>query len=229
MLWGFAVFIILHVALTAYHQEPAKDFGNILPFVLSPLVLIAIIRNEPDPHYFWYGCATGALLSFIIALAQVYLLDAGRAYGFSNAITFGDTAIVLGTSALVGLFYGYAGFQHSYQRAYLLVGGGSGLISSLLSGSKGGWLSLVMVVVLLASAATRSFSLLRRLSIAFGLSSDLRTRPTQVGSVPTTSAGVGNLWFSGSSTSSTPAAFFKIDCASSRETSESKIAWTASE
>ena len=169
MLWGFVVFIILHVALTAYHQEPAKDFGNVLPFVLSPLVLIAIIRNEPDPHYFWYGCATGALLSFIIALAQVYLLDAGRAYGFSNAITFGDTAIVLGTSALVGLFYGYAGFQHSYQRAYLLVGGASGLISSLLSGSKGGWLSLVMVIVLLASAATRSFSLLRRLSIAFGL------------------------------------------------------------
>ena len=34
-------------------------------------------------------------------------------------------------------------------------------------------------------------------SIAFGLSKDWRTRPTQVGSVPTTSAGVGNSFFSG--------------------------------
>lgn len=169
MLWGFAIFALLHITLTAYHHEPAKDFGNVLPFVLSPLVLIAVIRHEPDPRYFWCGCATGSLLGLVIAVVQVYLLDAGRAYGFSNAITFGDTAVVLGTSALVGLFYRYADFQHTAQRVYLLVGGCSGFISSLLSGSKGGWLSLVMVIVLLASTATRSLSPLRRLSVALGL------------------------------------------------------------
>ena len=149
MFWGFAIYVSLYIFLTIYHSEPAKDFGNILPFILAPFILLAIIQEEPDPAYFWYGCASGALLAFLIAVVQVYFLNVGRAYGFRNPITFGDTAILLGTGALVGLFFCQLKFKSNITRIYLIIGGIAGLLTSLLSGSKGGWLSLVMVILLM--------------------------------------------------------------------------------
>jgi O-antigen ligase len=169
MLWGFFIFIVLHVFLTIYHHEPAKDFGNILPFILSPLVLLAVTQGNPNPLYFWLGCSSGALLAFLIAVVQVYFLDVGRAFGFANPITFGDTAIILGTGAFIGLFYCRSTFQSALSRTYLLAGGVAGMTTSLLSGSKGGWLSVIMVILLLANAALRSLHIFKRLAIVSGI------------------------------------------------------------
>lgn len=169
MLWGFSVFVVLHVFLTVYHHEPAKDFGNILPFILSPLIFLAVIQGNPNPIYFWLGCASGALLAFLIAVVQVYFLDAGRAFGFANPITFGDTAIILGTGAFIGLFYCRSTFESTASRAYLMAGGLAGMTTSLLSGSKGGWLSVIMVILLLANAALRSLHIVKRLAIVSGI------------------------------------------------------------
>src|SRR3974377_998078 len=66
-------------------------------------------------------------------------------------------------------------------------------------------------------------------SMARGLSSDARTRPTQVGSVPTTSAGVGNSACSGASLRITPGAAARTRCAPSLVTSVSNSACTATE
>lgn len=169
MLWGFAIFAVVHVFLTIYHQEPAKDFGNIAPFILFPLMLAAFARSRADPTYFWLGCGVSGIVTLLIAITQVYFLDARRAYGHRNPITFGDTAIVLGTSALVGLFYCRSLFSGNAAKALLFVGGIAGLFSSLLSGSKGGWLSLVMVSLLISNAATRSMHIAKRLGIVVAL------------------------------------------------------------
>ena len=169
MIWGFSIFVVLHIVLTIYHHEPAKDFGNVLPFILSPLILLVVTQGNPNPRYFWLGCASGALLAFLIAVVQVYFLDVGRAFGFANPITFGDTAIILGTGAFIGLFYCRSIFQSTVSRAYLLAGGLAGIITSLLSGSKGGWLSVIMVILLLANAALRSLPIFKRLAIISGI------------------------------------------------------------
>src|ERR1700729_4012413 len=62
-----------------------------------------------------------------------------------------------------------------------------------------------------------------------GSSSDSRTRPTQVGSVPTTSAGVGYSPRSGSSVSTTPGATRSVSQAASRPTGRENRACTATE
>ena len=167
MMWGFLIYVVLYISLCIYHDEAAKDFGNVLPFLLSPLIFIAVSRNEPNPRNFWFGCATGALVAFSIGIAQIYFFNYERASGFRNPILFGDTAIVLGTGALVGLFYGRSFAEDFWSRVYLFVCGLAGLATSLLSGSKGGWLSLLMIIVLLANVATRSMHIVKRLAFVF--------------------------------------------------------------
>jgi hypothetical protein len=66
-------------------------------------------------------------------------------------------------------------------------------------------------------------------SIVRGSSSDWRTRPTQDGSVPTTSTGVGNSPAAGSSATTTPGATRRTSHASSRLTGRAKVACTATE
>jgi len=168
IVWGFLIYVLIHIFLVAYHGDPAKDFGSVIPFLLSPLILIALVSNQPNSRYFWLGCATGALVAFLIAVTQIYFLDAGRAYGFRNPILFGDTAIVLGTGALVGLFFCRSVFASFSEKVFLFTCGLAGLFTSLLSGTKGGWLSLIMITVLLANAVTRSMHILKRISLSAG-------------------------------------------------------------
>jgi O-antigen ligase len=168
-LWGFMIFAILHAFLTFFHGEPVRDFGNIIPFLLSPLILIVLLKTQPSSVYFWLGCAAGALLACVIGIYQVYFLEVGRAYGFRNPIMFGNTAIVLGTGALIGFVYCKNFFKTVFNRFYLLLGGLAGLFTSLLSGTKGGWISLIMILVMFVAAITRSLSSRFRNVIAVGL------------------------------------------------------------
>src|SRR5579859_2358653 len=66
-------------------------------------------------------------------------------------------------------------------------------------------------------------------SMPLGSSSDSLTRPTQVGSVPTTSAGVGYSPCSGSSLSTTPGALRSVSQAASLPTGRENLACTATE
>src|ERR1700687_4838970 len=62
-----------------------------------------------------------------------------------------------------------------------------------------------------------------------GSSSDWRTRPTQDGSVPTTSTGAGNSPTAGLSATTTPGAIRSTSEASSRRPGREKLACTATE
>jgi O-antigen ligase len=169
MMWGFLIYVVLYISLCIYHDEAAKDFGNVLPFLLSPLIFIAVSRNEPNPRNFWFGCATGALVAFLIGMYQVYILNVDRAFGFRNPIMFGNTAIILGAGSLVGYVYCRSFYQQIRSRIYLLVCGLAGLFTSLLSGTKGGWLSLAMIVVMLTGAFTHSLHWAKRVFIVTGI------------------------------------------------------------
>src|SRR5664280_1039230 len=79
------------------------------------------------------------------------------------------------------------------------------------------------------AAPLRRLSPQRNSSNARGSSSDWRTRPTQVGSVPTASAGVGNSPAFGSSKSTTPGAPRSTACASIAGTGRLNTAWTTNE
>ncbi len=155
--WIFAAYSIIHVALTAYHRDPRSAYGNIVPFVLFPLILVAFMHISPSHKSFWRGAAVGALVALVIATYQIYALKVDRALGFRHPILFGNTAVVLGTAALIGWISCKTAFRDAVSRLILIAGGIAGLLASLLSGSKGGWMSLLMVIFFITLQATKEF------------------------------------------------------------------------
>jgi ADP-heptose:LPS heptosyltransferase/O-antigen ligase len=106
-----------------------------------------MVKLRPSPRYFWIGLCAGTVVAAGSALVQVALQGMERAIGFTHhAITFGDLALAMGLMALCGL----SEFRHT--RLAWLPGLAllCGMVASILSASRGGWLALPLVLILLA-------------------------------------------------------------------------------
>ncbi|MDP4772061.1 MAG: hypothetical protein NWR85_07425 [Limnohabitans sp.] len=104
------------------------------------------------------------MLAFFYAAYQVFALNIARAYGATNhPIPFGNTAIVFSAVALVsGAMFPFEGPHAQKKRLFVWVAGVAGAGASLLSGSRGGWLSLFIVGFTVAYLATRHWPAWRR-------------------------------------------------------------------
>ena len=123
-----------------------------LKMLMTLPCLLYMAQRPPQSRWLWHGLVIGALGAVGTALYEVFQhLDAWRAGGFrangyTNAIQFGNIALLLGLLALCGWNVGAP--RRALWRAWLVAGFASGLLASLLSGSRGGWLALALVTAL---------------------------------------------------------------------------------
>lgn len=105
-----------------------------------PVVLVA----RPPPRALWLGAAGGALAGLALVALQGLWLGMARPGGWMNPITFGDLALCLALSSLAGIIDA----TRVWARWSAALGMLAGLAASLLSGSRGGWLMLALLVPL---------------------------------------------------------------------------------
>jgi len=117
----------------------------ILPCAIPIYILFK--RYPVDEAALWVGVSLGAIIAAIVAILEV-LFSAGniRAGGSTNPIMFGDIALVMGFISLAGM-----GWFFKFNKAFLLipiVASVSGILASILSLSRGGWLAIPVVLLL---------------------------------------------------------------------------------
>ena len=108
------------------------------------LILPALFTLRPSASTLRWGCAAGATGAGLVALWQVLVQDLPRADGFSNAIQFGNLALLLGLWSCV-----WAQQRGTtIERFACGVGTILGIAASLASGTRGGWLVLPVLLML---------------------------------------------------------------------------------
>lgn len=163
MATGFALFVGIGVFLGVWYDYGPGYYEAFIPFLLAPLMLHGVLKARLQPAILWLGAATAALLAGAMASYQSLVLLQGRASGAMNhPIIFGDLSVVLACVALFGVLHFEQARQSVFTRVYLLLGATMGVWSSLLSGTKGGWLSIVMVLFVFAWRVTANKSWLWR-------------------------------------------------------------------
>ena len=156
-------YAILGIGLLAYHGESIKFYGQYLIFLLMPFAYWAIVGVGIDQKNLWQGAATGGILSGTYSGYQVFVLGVGRAGGYIDNIQYGNIGVVLATASMVGVFQWLKSGQGKSPTLILLVLGViGGICTSLFSGSKGGWLSFVIVIVFLERLIRPYWSPVRR-------------------------------------------------------------------
>lgn len=140
------------------------DIDKISRFILAIPVFYLVYRARPSLHALWLGIAFGVLGALVFALYQNFYLGAPRAYGHSHPIQFGNLAMLLGVLCLAGL--GWADSLDKHRRKYVVLLGLAavgGVVTSALSGSRGGWLGLPIILLVVFFSYYSIFSLRAKL------------------------------------------------------------------
>ncbi|BCA80112.1 O-antigen ligase family protein [Desulfuromonas sp. AOP6] len=107
------------------------------------------------------GICLGSFVLFGVAIYQTFLLGFGRAQGITNAIVFGDVAMLFAVILFVSLVY-KDGNSHWLLLSLSLA---AALGASLLSGARGGWLVLPVALFFLSMLMGKAFFCRRNLVV----------------------------------------------------------------
>lgn len=132
IVFAFALNLVAAVVSLLRHQFIWSWIDNLVRQLLATLLIGLIILCKPKAHWFWPRLIAGTVIAACVALYQRFGLNWECAQGFHMPILFGDIAMLM---ALAALPY-FAGKRWSFLP---WVGFMAGVLSSLLSGTRGGW------------------------------------------------------------------------------------------
>ena len=142
---GYFVLMALLIYLDGWHY---RELDRPLRFMLAVPVLLLLLRCSGPRGALWLGSILGACGAFAFAVYDRVILDEPRAEGLHNAVMFGNIAMLLGLINAAAMLYFLS------QRRYLglacaVLGFVSGVMASLFSGTRGGWLVLPCLLLFL--------------------------------------------------------------------------------
>lgn len=152
-------YAMVGIVRALWDGEGARGLDEPLRFICAIPALCWVVRYPPSQAFLWGGLATGATAAGSWATWQKLIDGVDRATGYTHVIQFGNLSIFMGVLCLAGL--GWAVVVPRYRRiwiAALLVGALGGVLGSLFSGSRGGWIGLPLVLLVLYRGYGRHFT-----------------------------------------------------------------------
>ncbi|MNL07488.1 O-Antigen ligase [compost metagenome] len=112
----------------------------ILPLLASVPVSLPILLS---------GCGVGSLLAFGIAIHDKFILGYERAFNDMMPLQSGNIAMSLGLFCLCGLLWAQKKGRLAFS-FFMLLGSCAGMGASFLSGTRGGWVLLPVILITIA-------------------------------------------------------------------------------
>jgi len=126
-----------------FHELDPRAFDRPSRFIFAFFVIPLLAQYPPQVRYLWVGFAFGAAGAGAWAFFQIFIEGMTRAQGETQAIQFGNIAMLMSLISLVGfLWFHQESRANSVVKILMLVGFAGGITASILSGSRGGWLAL---------------------------------------------------------------------------------------
>ena len=151
-----------------FHGEKPNTLEQTLPYLLSPLLYVGLKRAHFSLQHFFIASALAAIGSGLLAMGILLSsTEPDRVVGLmSNHIAYGNLSALFGLLAVFGLLTpkivdvaDHPGDTIPASRlfpAICFLGGLMGIAASFASGTKGGWISVVSIGLLLV------FQIIRR-------------------------------------------------------------------
>lgn len=133
---------------TAYFSLPLRAYDDPVRFIAAITALLFLLRHQPKESFVWAGICVGALAIGGLAFWEKIQLQSLRVNGHTNAIQFGNLAILFGILCLIGI--GWASHQTRFKKTWIIFltfGFICGVCASALSGSRGGWLGFALIIM----------------------------------------------------------------------------------
>ena len=146
LIQSLILYFLVVVALIYLHGWQVRELDRPSRFLLAIPVLIMLLKLNGPKNVLLTGVVIGAIFAFLVALYERFILGLPRAMGAEHPIMFGDTSILLGFISAVAALYFFAKRQY-YLLALAILGFIAGSLGSILSGSRGGWVGIPIILV----------------------------------------------------------------------------------
>lgn len=150
--WAFAAVLCGQAVYWYVVAPPGSDMGRWdrpAKFLLGIACLLFVSRAAPKPRAQFWGLVVGCIGMGAVALWQVHVEGEPRASGFptgrTNAIQWGNLALLLGVMLVLQAM----ALRRQLGRWVLALAAAAVLVAfnaSVLSGSRGGWLALLLAM-----------------------------------------------------------------------------------
>ena len=151
MLGTLLLYFFIFTANMLYHADPARELDIPLRALLAVPVLLLLLAYPPRPEAWWSGVPIGAIGGAALAFWQLIILNLERPQAAtSNAIHYGNVSMLLGMLSLSGLIWAREQRHRAAWSTLLLVGGLAGILGSVVSGSRSGWVALPVCAGIIA-------------------------------------------------------------------------------
>lgn len=138
----FLLVALLNVALSP--DGRSRDLEKPLRMLLAASAMLTVLVCRPSRKALWWGLIAGAFAGAAFIAYQRWGLGLERPGGLINAITFGDIMLLMGLLCLAATL-DFAGRE----AVWPALGALAGLLGSIATGTRGGWVAIVFSMVLL--------------------------------------------------------------------------------
>lgn len=140
---GFGGYFLISLLRMLWFGHPVRilDGPSRLLFALACIGFVGLLR--PSIRVFWLGLCLGTIGAALLGLWQALALGMDRAEGFTHhPITYGDLIVAMGVMSFCAL----PEFRRTRLAWLPVVALLCGVLGSVLSGSRGAWLGLLLVL-----------------------------------------------------------------------------------
>ncbi|WP_299231256.1 O-antigen ligase family protein [uncultured Halomonas sp.] len=151
--WGLAIVLLLValglVIMAGVHDDLLKVAPRVLAIGAVLLAMVALHTWLPSISAFWGGVALGGMLTGAWSLWQRLELGVSRASGHDplHAILFGNISLLTGMFCLAGVAWAISRPRRPVWLLVLLAGAIGGVMASVLSGTRGGWIAMPLILL----------------------------------------------------------------------------------
>lgn len=149
-------------AINFYHGESPSSYDLASRYLLCILILLLLIEHLPSFNWFLTCTALGAIVAAGVGAWEFYILNHPRADGYTGVIQFGNLALTMGIFSLSGVIYRLPE-QRQWHRLLCLLGAIAGIYASFMSGSRGGWIAIPCIMLLILLSQVQKNNLKRML------------------------------------------------------------------
>lgn len=149
LLLAFPLIVIVNMQ---YHHWDWRYFDNPSRFLLVIPIYFVIKKYSLSLSFLYAGLALGAVGAGFLGFQQKWIEGLPTAFGYTHKIPFGDISLMLG--ALASTYF--INEKNSPCRLWLVLivslGIAGGLVGSIASGTRGGWIAIPFIGWILISA-----------------------------------------------------------------------------
>ena len=141
-------YFFTHYTVNLYHHDILREYDLPLRFLLAVPILWLFKKCPIYSPAVWGGLAIGAISGFFVILWQLILI---RSSGSSAPpfIHLGNISMIIGLMCFAGWRWAIARERHRFLWLGLIILGGiAGMAASVLTGTRGAWLAVPIVLVI---------------------------------------------------------------------------------